>query len=113
MSAPRQLYPPFPTTATLASQSDEACDVAVELGLERRRFDEPNSALLGSWSKLFRIVAALMSLSPLTAVYAQHASDDPLATANDAFGLRLGLESIGLYGPGLVRGRLNDSYRRE
>jgi iron complex outermembrane recepter protein len=48
--------------------------------------------------------AALMALSPLTAVYAQHASDDPLATANDAFGLTLGLESIGLYGPGLVRG---------
>ncbi len=104
MSAPRQLYPPFPITATLASQSDEECDVAAELGLERRRFDKPNSALLGSWSKLFRIVAALMSLSPLTAVYAQHASDDPLATANDAFGLTLGLESIGLYGPGLVRG---------
>src|ERR1700722_3609531 len=47
---------------------------------------------------------ALMAVSPLTAVYAQHASDDPLATANDAFGLTLGLESIGLYGPGLVRG---------
>jgi len=45
-----------------------------------------------------------MALSPLTAVHAQHASDDPLATANDAFGLTLGLESIGLYGPGLVRG---------
>jgi iron complex outermembrane receptor protein len=41
---------------------------------------------------------------PLTTVHAQHASDDPLATANDAFGLTLGLESIGLYGPGLVRG---------
>jgi iron complex outermembrane receptor protein len=47
---------------------------------------------------------ALMALSPLTAVYAQHASDDPLAAANDAFGLTLGLESIGLYGPGGVRG---------
>jgi iron complex outermembrane receptor protein len=45
-----------------------------------------------------------MALSHLTAVYAQHASDDPLATANDAFGLTLGLESIGLYGPGLIRG---------
>ena len=53
---------------------------------------------------LFRIAIALMALSPLTAVHAQHASDDPLATANDAFGLTLGLESIGLYGPGLVRG---------
>jgi iron complex outermembrane recepter protein len=98
------MYPPFPTMATLASQSDEECDVAAELGLERGRFDKPKPALLGSWSKLFRIVVALLALSPLTAVYAQHASDDPLATANDAFGLTLGLESIGLYGPGLVRG---------
>jgi iron complex outermembrane recepter protein len=51
-----------------------------------------------------RIAAALMALSPPTAVHAQHASDDPFATANDAFGLTLGLESIGLYGPGLIRG---------
>jgi iron complex outermembrane recepter protein len=55
-------------------------------------------------SRLFRIAMALLALSPVTAVYAQHASDDPLATADDAFGLTLGLESIGLYGPGLVRG---------
>jgi hypothetical protein len=75
-----------------------------ELGPERLRFDKPNVALLGSWSKLFRIAIALMALSPLTTVYAQHASDDPLATANDAFGLTLGLETIGLYGPGGVRG---------
>jgi iron complex outermembrane receptor protein len=40
----------------------------------------------------------------LTAGHAQHASDDPLATANDAFGLTLGLESIDLYGPRGVRG---------
>ena len=53
---------------------------------------------------LFRIAVTLMALSPLTAIYAQHASDDPLATANDAFGLTLGLETIGLYGPGGVRG---------
>ena len=71
---------------------------------ERLRFERPNAAFRGSWSKLFRIVAALMALSAPTAVFAQHASDDPLATANDAFGLTLGLESIGLYGPGLVRG---------
>jgi iron complex outermembrane receptor protein len=37
-------------------------------------------------------------------VRAQHASDDPLASANDGFGLTLGLESIGLYGPGGIRG---------
>jgi iron complex outermembrane receptor protein len=47
---------------------------------------------------------ALMPLSAVTAVHAQHASDDPLASANDAFGLTLGLETIGLYGPGGVRG---------
>jgi iron complex outermembrane recepter protein len=35
---------------------------------------------------------------------AQHATDDPLAAADDAFGLTLGLESVGLYGPGGVRG---------
>jgi iron complex outermembrane receptor protein len=58
----------------------------------------------GRWAFHHRIAIALLALSPLTAVYAQHASDDPLATANDAFGLTLGLESIGLYGPGLVRG---------
>jgi iron complex outermembrane receptor protein len=65
---------------------------------------EPTVALRDSWPRLFRIAIALIALSPLTAVYAQHASDDPLATANDAFGLTLGLESIGLYGPGGVRG---------
>ena len=52
----------------------------------------------------FRVATALMALAPMTAVHAQHASDDPLASASDAFGLTLGLESIGLYGPGSVRG---------
>jgi iron complex outermembrane recepter protein len=36
--------------------------------------------------------------------WAQHASDNPLQSADDAVGLTLGLESIGLYGPGGVRG---------
>lgn len=36
--------------------------------------------------------------------YAQHATDDPVASATDAFGLTLGLESVGIYGPGSVRG---------
>jgi iron complex outermembrane recepter protein len=58
----------------------------------------------GGWPRPFWIAIALMALSPVTAVRAQHASDDPLASANDAFGLTLGLESIGLYGPGGVRG---------
>src|SRR6267154_6060773 len=104
MSTLRQVCPPFPTAATLANQSDEYGDAAAELGPERRRFEKQNAAFLGSWARLFRIAAALVALLPLTAVYAQHASDDPLASANDAFGLRLGLESIGLYGPGGVRG---------
>jgi iron complex outermembrane recepter protein len=34
----------------------------------------------------------------------QHASDNPVTAAQDAFGLTLGLESIGLYGPGGIRG---------
>jgi len=48
--------------------------------------------------------ALLLTLSSVGAVRAQHASDDPVASANDGFGLTLGLESIGLYGPGFVRG---------
>jgi len=46
----------------------------------------------------------LLALSPAGTLRAQHASDDPVASANDAFGLTLGLESIGIYGPGGVRG---------
>jgi iron complex outermembrane recepter protein len=46
----------------------------------------------------------LVLIAPFTAARAQHASDDPLATATDAFGLTLGFESIGLYGPGGIRG---------
>jgi iron complex outermembrane receptor protein len=37
-------------------------------------------------------------------VAAQHAADNPVTSAEDAFGLTLGLESIGMYGPGQVRG---------
>jgi iron complex outermembrane receptor protein len=51
------------------------------------------------------IACALMLTSTLVrTAQAQHASDDPVAAANDGFGLTLGLESIGLYGPGFVRG---------
>jgi iron complex outermembrane recepter protein len=35
---------------------------------------------------------------------AQHAADNPVTAADDAFGLTLGLESIGMYSPGQVRG---------
>jgi iron complex outermembrane receptor protein len=46
----------------------------------------------------------MLAVSIVGTVRAQHASDDPVASANDGFGLTLGLESIGLYGPGFVRG---------
>ena len=49
-------------------------------------------------------VAAAGTFLCQSPVRAQHASDDPVASANDGFGLTLGLESIGLYGPGFVRG---------
>jgi iron complex outermembrane receptor protein len=55
-------------------------------------------------SALWSASALLTILSPFTAAIAQHASDNPVASADDAFGLTLGLESIGLYGPGMVRG---------
>jgi iron complex outermembrane recepter protein len=53
-----------------------------------------------------RVIACMVvvALSPLRGARAQHAGDDPVATANDSFGLTLGLESIGLYGPGYIRG---------
>ena len=56
-------------------------------------------------AKVFRIVFTVGILFlRCTLTLAQHAPDNPLATADDAFGLTLGLESIGLYGSGSVRG---------
>jgi iron complex outermembrane recepter protein len=46
----------------------------------------------------------LMLTSLARPVTAQHAADNPVISADDAFGLTLGLESIGMYGPGQVRG---------
>ncbi len=48
--------------------------------------------------------ALLLGVLPSGAVLAQHASDDPVAAANDGFGLTLGLESIGIYNIASVRG---------
>ncbi|RUL65831.1 hypothetical protein EKH79_03725 [Dyella dinghuensis] len=48
-------------------------------------------------------IAAVMTLQA-TVASAQHASDNPISAADDAYGLTLGLESVGLYSPGLVRG---------
>ena len=104
MSPAPRLCVPFPTMETDTTQIGEKGAVAADRGSAPLPLDQPKVALRISWPRLFRIAIALMALSPLTAVHAQHASDDPLATANDAFGLTLGLESIGLYGPGLVRG---------
>jgi iron complex outermembrane recepter protein len=56
-------------------------------------------------STSFRVAMALLTVvSPFNAVRAQHASDNPVASADDAFGLTLGLEAIGMYNPGSVRG---------
>lgn len=59
----------------------------------------------GAFIRRFSLaVACLASIFHVAAARAQHASDNPVASAQDAFGLTLGLESIGLYGPGGVRG---------
>jgi iron complex outermembrane receptor protein len=50
------------------------------------------------------LLIALISGAPLGTVQAQHAADNPEAAADDAFGLTLGLETIGMYGPGSIRG---------
>ena len=49
-------------------------------------------------------VAAIAVLLHVGAARAQHAADNPVASAEDAFGLTLGLETIGMYSPGQVRG---------
>jgi iron complex outermembrane recepter protein len=43
-------------------------------------------------------------ISAVSSVRAQHASDNPVTSAQDAFGFTLGLESIGMYSPGQIRG---------
>lgn len=49
---------------------------------------------------------ALLLAASLVArpTHAQHAADNPIVSAEDAFGFTLGLESIGMYSPGQVRG---------
>ena len=46
----------------------------------------------------------ILCMGAASSVHAQHASDDPVAAADDAFGLTMGRESIGMYGPYGVRG---------
>jgi iron complex outermembrane recepter protein len=52
-------------------------------------------AVVGTLAAIFHAAAAQAQ---------QHAADNPVTAAQDAFGLTLGLESIGLYGPGGIRG---------
>jgi len=48
--------------------------------------------------------AVSLAAGAAPAAWAQHAADNPVTAADDAYGLTLGLESVGLYNPGLVRG---------
>lgn len=50
------------------------------------------------------LVAAVAGILWAAPAQAQHAGDNPVASADDAFGLTLGLESIGMYSSGQVRG---------
>jgi iron complex outermembrane recepter protein len=54
--------------------------------------------------KALLTTAASVVMLQATAARAQHASDNPVTAAQDAYGLTLGLESVGMYSPGLVRG---------
>jgi iron complex outermembrane receptor protein len=49
------------------------------------------------------VVVTLGTLGPTSIATAQHASDNPILSADDAFGITLGTETIGIYGPGDVR----------
>jgi iron complex outermembrane recepter protein len=57
-----------------------------------------------STSRMLSAVITAAAIFQATAVSAQHASDNPVSAADDAYGLTLGLESVGIYSPGLVRG---------
>ena len=60
---------------------------------------------IDSWCRRFApIAAAFAAFFHITPTHAQHASDNPVVSAQDAFGLTLGLETIGMYSPGQVRG---------
>ena len=56
-------------------------------------------------ARLLAVVpASAVAICQITPAHAQHAADNPVASAQDAFGLTLGLETIGMYSPGQVRG---------
>jgi iron complex outermembrane recepter protein len=49
-------------------------------------------------------MTATLAMASAPAALAQHADDNPVVSAEDAFGLTLGRESTGIYNPGGVRG---------
>ncbi len=56
-------------------------------------------------TRVLTVIGAIAMICHVAAARAQeHAADNPVTAAQDAFGLTLGLESIGLYGPGGIRG---------
>jgi iron complex outermembrane receptor protein len=60
---------------------------------------------VGEAARRIAIVAAAVAATfHVSAGRAQHAADNPVASAEDAFGLTLGLETVGMYSPGQVRG---------
>jgi iron complex outermembrane receptor protein len=57
-----------------------------------------------SGGRLSLALASLALIFQASGARAQHAADNPIASAEDAFGLTLGLETVGMYSPGQVRG---------
>jgi len=68
------------------------------LGARKVRFNSAKCTYI-----LILPIIGILTFQP-SAASAQHAADNPITSADDAYGLTLGLESVGLYGPGLVRG---------
>jgi iron complex outermembrane receptor protein len=86
-----------------------AANPGMELGSEQSRAKRDikggqGTSIAGDTQRLPILAAAVVLTFHAAAVRAQHASDNPVASAEDAFGLTLGLESIGMYSPGQVRG---------
>jgi iron complex outermembrane receptor protein len=63
-----------------------------------RAFLGPTGLTRAAW------VGVLACAAPISTTMAQHAADNPILSAEDAFGLTVGLESTGLYNPVLIRG---------
>ncbi len=70
----------------------------------RPEFGAPSRTGRARRGSIVAVAAAAFVALQGTAARAQHAADNPINSADDAFGLHLGLESVGLYNPGSVRG---------